>query len=292
MIARVLIVGTVFSRAKLFEKALLEGGFPATIATSSADGLALCRRKQVDVAIFEGWQPGLDGFALCREMKADPALDSIAIGVIAQETEPYQRFLALEAHADECIVSPLAAKPFLASIRSLAELSHMTSRPGRAGGLFPDRAARVLVLDPDPASRGRIEEVLSAGFGVITASRAEDAMACVAQESFGIVMADWASLHGVGPVGTVLMQHLRLARLSGRIRLVGIGDGPESLAADEVCDGMIPRPIDRSETLMRVRLAARKQAISLALQDLPPVAGAVPERSGSSESHPHGRMAA
>jgi DNA-binding response OmpR family regulator len=295
MTARVLIVSTIFSKAKLLERALLDAHFAVALATSGADGLALCRQERADIVILEGQQPGLDGFAFCREIKADPALRHIAIGLIAEEREPWQRFLALEAQADECISSPIRDRAFLNCIRNLADLSESETRLRRAhatGAVLPDcGATRILVLDPDPASRGRLEEILSAGFNVVTSGRAEDAIACMAQETFGIVIADWTNMRNIGPAGTVLMQHLRIAGLSGRIRLLGIGDGLGE-EGPEVGEGILQRPIDRNETLLRVRIAARKQAFALALQDMDRSAETIARQPDRTELGPPGRMAA
>jgi hypothetical protein len=47
MITRVLIVRTVFHRAKLLEKPLLDSELAVVVATGEADGLALCHQGRL-----------------------------------------------------------------------------------------------------------------------------------------------------------------------------------------------------------------------------------------------------
>ncbi|GEO13238.1 response regulator [Microvirga aerophila] len=273
MTTRVLIVSTVFHQAKLLEKPLLDSKFAVVVATGEADGLALCRQGRADIVILEGLQPGLDGFAFCRTLKSDPVLEFLPVGLITDAREPCQRFEALQARADECMLFPLAERKYLTCVRSLADLSAITRRAHETqvivgfGGHGPDASAQILLLDPEPSSRERLEEILSAEFRVVVARRAEDAVARMAREEFGVVLADEAYLRGAGPMGSLLLQHLRIARLSGRVRLLGIGDTayePE----EGVMEGALERPVDRCEALARVRTAFRKHSLDLALRKL------------------------
>jgi DNA-binding response OmpR family regulator len=273
MTTRVLIVSTVFHQARLLEKPLLDSEFAVVVATGEADGLALCHQGWADIVILEGLQPGLDGFAFCRGLKNDPALKHFPVGLITDAREPCQRFEALQARADECMLFPLAERQYLTCVRSLADLSSMTRRAHESqavagfGEQGLDAPAQILLLDPEPSSRERLEEILSAEFRMVVARRAEDAVACMAQEAFGIILADEAYLRGAGPMGSLLLQHLRIARLSRRIRLLGIG-GVALDQTEGAIEGVLERPVDRSETLIRVRTALRKHSLDLALRKL------------------------
>jgi DNA-binding response OmpR family regulator len=269
MTTRVLIVSAVFHQAKLLEKPLLNLGFAVSVATSEADGLALCRQGRVDVVILEGLQPGLDGFAFCQALKNDRALRSLPVGLITDDREPCWRFKALQARADECMPSPLAEKKYLTCVRSLADLAAVTRRARETEAVVGfeelrlNATAQILLLDPEPSSRERLEEILSSEFKVVVARRAEDAVACMTQEAFGVVLADEVYLRSVGPIGSLLLQNLRIACLSARARLIGIGDGDP---AESIMEGVLERPVDRSEALARVRTAFRKHALDTALR--------------------------
>jgi two-component system cell cycle response regulator len=302
MTLRVLIVGTVLHKAKILQKSLTGAGFNVVIATNQGDGLTLCRQGRADVVIFEGQQPDFDGFRFCRTLKDDQALRHLSVGLITDESEPWQRFKALEAEADECLPFPIAEIPFLTRMRSLADLWTMGEGLRRAmtiggvtGPLVETRPARVLLLDPDPHSRLRLEEILSQEFGVVTACQAEDAVACMIQEPFGIVLSDFNEVRRLGPVGALLIKQLHLAGLTECIRVIGIGgnlDETVGNAPHGVLDDILMRPIDRNEALARVRIAARKHAIGMALKRVTAKVEILARQPRQPESGPPDRMAA
>jgi two-component system, cell cycle response regulator len=278
MTVRVLVASTVFHRAKLLEKPLMGAGFHVVIATSASDGVALCRRGVVDMAVLEALQPDLDGYAFCRTLKGDPMLRHLPVGLITDESDPRHRLRSLDAGADECLSFPILDIPFLMRMRSLAALGNLIDSMRRmsAIGGFDEPAAkadqaRVLVLDPDSRSRERLEEILSPEFRVIASSQADHAIAQMSTKTVSVVICDLNGIGGSRPTSALLGQQLRLASLSGGIRLIGIANRGEDFLAGPLeggPDDILPRPIDRSEALTRVRIAARKHALGMELKAL------------------------
>ncbi|MGO4571065.1 response regulator [Microvirga sp. 2TAF3] len=299
----VLIVSTVVRRARILEKPLTEAGFKVVVATSGRDGIALCRRGSVDIVLLEALQPDLDGCAFCRLLKGEPALRHLPVALITEECEPRQRFQALLAGANECLSFPMAEMPFLMRLRSLVVLKGLTDAFRRAATIagiaeptVPTARTRVLVLDPDSRSRERLEEVLSPEFPFVTAMGADQAVARMAEGACGVVLLDLASMDGTTPMASVLYRHLRMAAHAGSLRLIGLGDGPDSLGSDPSesgVDDVLFRPIDRSEVLARVRLAVRKQGLNAALKGLETgLDSAVSEADLSRQTLPPARLAA
>lgn len=277
MTVRVLIVSTVFRRAKILEKPLTDAGFSVVIATREADGLALCRRGSTDVVLLEGIQPGLDGFAFCRAIKDDDSLRHLPIGLITEEQEPCQRVQALSAGADESFPFPMEQGPFIRRMRSLAALWRLEDGLRRvltlSGLERPEEMGRVpvLVLDPERHSRDRLRDILTPAYPVTVTEQADGAISHMARERFGVVLCDLAGTMGTGPTAPLLLHQLHLAGLSRRIGLIALGSqvpdrGTETPVAG-ISDALL-RPIDRSEALMRVALAARKFRLSRALTTL------------------------
>jgi len=268
MTVRILIVSTIFHRAKILERPLRQAGFQVAVATSGSDGLALCRRGAADLVILEAVQPDLDGFAFCRTLKATAFLRHLPVCLATPEGEPGQRFRALEAGADECLSLPMEDALLVLRAESIAGLVRTVESVRRAaavGGLespaFDAGSVPVLVIDPDERSRQRLEEILSAEFHVESASRPDQAIARMAREAFGIVLWDFEGIDKSAPMSASLRQQLRLSALAGKMRLIAIGRPPE-----EGADDVVTRPVDRSEALLRVRIAARKHLLGMTLR--------------------------
>jgi two-component system cell cycle response regulator len=302
MTVRVLIVGTVLARTRIAEKWLTEAGFRVVIATSGHDGLALCRRGRADVVVLEAIQPDLDGFGFCRRLKADDALRHLPIGLVTGEGEPRHVFQALAAQADECFPLPLAEAPFVTRMRSLADLSLKTDCLRRTAALGGDSiptmegtGARILVLDPEPRSRQRLTDVLSPEFAVTAAAEVQEAVACMARDSFDVAICDFEGLQGLGSMRALLLHQLRLAGLAGRLRLIGLGDEPGRIlppGSEMPVDDILLRPLDRSEVLARTRVAARKRAMSRAIQSLEAQLEAAARLPNAAAVQPQNRLAA
>ncbi|MFC4174802.1 hypothetical protein ACFOYU_22570 [Microvirga sp. GCM10011540] len=278
MTARVLIVGTVFVRTQALQKTLLGAGFDAVIATNRRDGLALCRRGMADVVLLDAVQPGLDAFAFCRKLKGEGTLRHLPLGLAMRDGEPRLRLQALETQVDECFPVSMPDRLFLLRMHSLAELSERTGNLRRmaviGGQDVPPAAAgraRILVLDPEVRSRQRLEEILAPEFPVTTASHAEEALAAVTREAFGVIACDFTALREEGLAAALLRQHLRLGGMAGAFGLIGLGDDAGAVYAEApegALHDVLLRPLDRCETLLRVRLGSRKHILGTSLKAL------------------------
>jgi two-component system, cell cycle response regulator len=302
MTVRVLVASTVFHKAKRLEKPLRAAGFHVIIATSGSDGVALCRRGMADLAILDALQPDLDGYAFCRAVKAEPTLRHLPLGLITAGTEPWQRLRSIEAGADECFSCPIVDTPFLMRMRSLDALRNLTDsmrRMSAIAGLGEPAAkadqAQVLVLDPESRSRERLEEILSPEFRVVASSQADHAIAEMSGKTIGVVLCDLNRIGGSRPASALLSQQLRLASLSGGIRLIGIASHGDDVLAGPLNgspDDILLRPIDRSEALARVRIAARKHALAMEIKTLEARLEARMRRPLPVDSMPPSRLAA
>jgi two-component system cell cycle response regulator len=278
----------------------MEAGFKILVATSGKDGLSLCKQGRADIVLVEALQPGLDGVDFCRALKGDDALAHLPVGVITHEEDCRQRFRALAAGADECFSLPLVDASFIMRMRSLVGLWDLTASLRRMHAMSGDVTmeidpAPVLVLDPDERSRRRLEDILSLEFPVVSAGDAENAVSAMASSAFGIVLCDFAGIAQQEPIGSLLIQQLRLVSLTGKLHLIGIGNEPGDVvqeAGTGEVDDVLLRPLDRSEALLRVRIAARKHGTRAQLKILEAGLAAIGGLSPAEQLPLLGRLAA
>jgi DNA-binding response OmpR family regulator len=276
MTARVVIASDVFGNARQVERMLADKGFDVAIATTPNDCLLICQQGVADVAVLDALHPGGSADWLCRVLKGAKSVHAPVL-VMTPRDDPARRLAALDRGADECLSHPFGQAALVARIRSLAALGRLREE-ARRGRLMagaedaaePDgpSAARVLVLDPDERSRERLASLLSAEFTVsVAASRAEGlSRAAEAACDIAVVGLDPPENEGLG-----LARQMRFVDPSRKLRIILVADDEparSNLICDAGIDDFILRPVDRTEALGRVRLAARKNALSRFLEEM------------------------
>jgi PleD family two-component response regulator len=119
---------------------------------------------------------------------------------------------------------------------------------------------RVLVLDPDERSRTRLREILAGEFLVDASEEWEGGLRETGLNRYqvALVSRDWP-----GGEGTRVADALRHASQDGLLRLLFIANRdsmPLELAVG-AADDFVERPVDRIETLARVRTAVRRHRL-------------------------------
>jgi DNA-binding response OmpR family regulator len=296
MTARVLIVADRFDRARRLEQVLVASSYEVAIATREEDALASVRLSLCDIVLLDADGPGPEAFALCRALKGG----FVPVLMMTDKTQPWQRLLALDAGAVECLSAPCSDDMVLGRVRSLAASKRLADDFRRSAALrglpchmtAASQPSRILVLDPDARSRDRLLSVLSTEYSVDAAAQPERWIGATAKGAFhiAIVSQEWPEADGLHHA-----RQLRLADPSGLLRIVLLteDEGLPLRIWEGVADDLLVRPVDRNEALARIRLASRKYRLAAALeQQSASLPSPVPRISPLNHHRPPDRFAA
>jgi two-component system, cell cycle response regulator len=270
MSGRILIVAEGFARAKRFEDELVAASFEVAIATSAQDCIAACAQGAVDVVLLDTVSPGSRAIELCRTLKGSAGAADLAILAVTADDAPLQRLKALDAGATECLRVPYDDGSLIVRLRNLVRSRRLADQgAGLRTGTSASRETpvRVLILDPDERSRLRLAAILAGEFQVASFSEPGPGIIQVAQgqHDLAVVSLEWETFDGFR-----LCRQIRLVDPTGLMPVILVTEGTdlESRQMEENgFDDWIVRPVDRSEVLARLRLAARVRALAAALKD-------------------------
>ncbi|MEU3031679.1 response regulator transcription factor [Streptomyces incarnatus] len=145
---RVLVVGDDVGGAEARVRGLRRQGFQARSVDTGAE--ALSAHQQADLVLLDLDLPDIDGLEVCRSIRE--AGDKPIISVTARDTE-LDRVLALQAGADDCVVTSCGEREMLARIEAVlrrARPRSERSRPLSLGPLCIDGRTREVRLDGRP----------------------------------------------------------------------------------------------------------------------------------------------
>jgi two-component system cell cycle response regulator len=265
--SRVLVVAGSFGRAKHLERVLGSASYDVAIATNEPDALACARENRCDLVILDARGPGPDPFGLCRSLKTAPA----PVLMITAEPEPFQRLVALDSGADECLSVPAPDSILLARVQSLAELKQLRDSYRLAAALrdLPDEPslgpsrARILVCDPEARSRERLVAVLAGQYSIESPT---DPSRVLQGGSGGLVSVALIGFGSSAFEAVAPVRQLCRAAPASSMRLIVVSN-PDALPLGplEGADDWIVRPVDRAEVIARVRTAVEKHRLASAI---------------------------
>src|SRR5262252_1023790 len=88
-------------------------------ARSADEGLSLAQRTHPDLVIADGVMPGRSGYDLCASIKADPALRSVPVLILASNQQPYDDARGQKAGADGQLTKPWETNAMMDRVRDL-----------------------------------------------------------------------------------------------------------------------------------------------------------------------------
>jgi signal transduction histidine kinase/response regulator RpfG family c-di-GMP phosphodiesterase len=116
-------------------RALMKDYLPSArvlTALSGAEGLALARSEDPDVALLDISMPGMDGFDVCQKLKSDEQLSNIPVVFLtAVRTDSSARIRALELGAEGFLARPMDEYALIAQVRAMAKLKAANRRQRR-----------------------------------------------------------------------------------------------------------------------------------------------------------------
>lgn len=119
---RILVADDNATNRQLY-RALLEGeGFDVTLVADGEAAIEAWRESRPDVLILDVRMPKLAGDDVCRRVKADPASSFLPVILVTAYEERDSRQRAVDAAADDLLISPVNRLELLARVRSLLRL--------------------------------------------------------------------------------------------------------------------------------------------------------------------------
>ncbi len=99
--AHILIVGDEETVLSLLRTPLEEEGYRITTATTGEQALERFAAERVDLVLLDTALPDIDGVEVCRRLRTR---STVPITVLTATSEEFDKILALETGADDCIV--------------------------------------------------------------------------------------------------------------------------------------------------------------------------------------------
>ncbi|MFN0067682.1 MAG: response regulator, partial [Limisphaerales bacterium] len=157
----------------LFQRLLAREGFAVRCAADGEEGLALARELRPAVITLDVMMPGMDGWSVLGALKSDPATADIPVVML---TVVDDRGTGYALGAAEYLTKPVDWPRLVTVVQRF--------RPARS-------TPRVLVVEDDPATRGRAARVLSAeGWHVIESANGREGLAALDGQAPDLILLD------------------------------------------------------------------------------------------------------
>lgn len=215
-VTRILIVDDDREQRELLAEVLAAQGYRTEGLASGPEALGRARGDPPDLIVLDVAMPDMDGFEVCRHLKADARTAAVPIIFVTGLSALQDKEQGLLAGAEDYVTKPVDLADFLARVRALLRVRHLTLELDRmlaylqeleaarraagraAGGMGPgegsqgkpgsgdaagrgERPGHVLLVDDDRLIRELYGKILeAAGYKVTEAASAPEAYGAVA----------------------------------------------------------------------------------------------------------------
>ncbi len=153
MMRKILIIEDDLDLAAMLKTQLEVAKFKVTPVGSGSEGLAEIGRHCFGLIILDLGLPDMDGVEVCRRIRWEG--HRVPVIILTARDNEFDRIMALELGADDCILKPFSYRELLARIRALLRRTvYFASRDReevdkilRAGALSIDMAKRKVLLN-------------------------------------------------------------------------------------------------------------------------------------------------
>lgn len=108
-----------------------------TFVDNGIDAVARARELKPDCVLADVLMPGKSGYEVCEAIKADPAMASIRVLLLAGNFEPFDEARARAVRADDFIVKPFESQALIDKVRALVGLPAGIPAPSRSYAVAP-----------------------------------------------------------------------------------------------------------------------------------------------------------
>ena len=116
MAKRILIADDSLTIQKAFAMTFIGEDVTVSTARSADEGLSLAQKLRPDLIIADGAMPGRTGYDLCSQVRADPALRSLPVYILASNQQPYDEGRGQSAGANGHFVKPWDTTSFIEKV--------------------------------------------------------------------------------------------------------------------------------------------------------------------------------
>jgi two-component system cell cycle response regulator len=272
MTARVLVVDDIPANVKLLEARLSAEYFEVLTATSGQEALGVVEAEMPDIVLLDVMMPGMDGFEVCRRIKRDPRTQHIPIVMVTALDQVSDRVKGLEAGADDFLTKPVSDIALITRVKSLVRLKMLTDElraraeasreMGLDGGQFDMTAAgkkgRIILVDDRRSTSERLAGVLQTANDVKVVSDPQAALFAAAEGDCELVIISLALTNFDALRLCSQIRSLDRTRLLPILLVIDADETPRLMRALEIgVNDYLVRPLDRQETLARVRTQVR-----------------------------------
>ncbi|MDS4029984.1 MAG: response regulator [Candidatus Contendobacter sp.] len=195
---RVLVVDDNITNREILHHRLTGWGMHETGVASGAEALAVLRQATqagaaYNLAILDWHMPEMDGLELACHIRADPALRSLRLLMLASGGPSDGGSLATAAGIDRYLPKPVRQAELYDALCRLVQPAAVepTSRRSLPFGKPPRFDGRVLVAEDNPVNREVVLAMLEPlGCRVTVADDGRDALVALAREPFDLVLMD------------------------------------------------------------------------------------------------------
>lgn len=274
MTARILVVDDIPANVKLLEARLSAEYFQVLTASNGLEALDVVAREMPDIILLDVMMPGLDGFEVCRRLKADARFQHIPVVMVTALDQVSDRVKGLEAGADDFLTKPVSDVALITRVKSLVRLKmltdelHARAQTTREMGLAaPEfdfanagKKGRVLLVDDRRSTCERLASVVQTANDVKIIHDPQQALFTAAEGDFELVMISLALSNYDALRLCSQIRSLDRTRLLPILLVIDQDDQARLYRGLEIgVNDYLVRPLDRQETLARVRTQIRRK---------------------------------
>jgi PAS domain S-box-containing protein len=246
---------------------LLGDHYEVVLASNGEEALRLTRERPVDLVLSDVMMPVLDGFGLLRQLRDQAATERVPVLLLSARAGEEARVEGLEAHADDYIVKPFAARELLARVSGALHLARVRAEASAALQESEERyrslteATAQIIWATDSSGRWTTPSPSYERYTGLSWEQYRDgAGPALHPEDLARVKAEWAAILRRGAAGEM---RFRLRRADGLYRRVVSRAVPLRDPSGGIREwvGTIADVEDQVQAEERLRQAAKMEAI-------------------------------